>query len=454
MRFSVLYFAIGVITTPLTAQNLVLNPSFEEVDSLPCGFISDDYGMPTISAYVKHWLAGNGASTDIYSLDVEDSCIANPRNVGQQPHSGQNVAAIITADPAGSLYREYLQTQLEQPLQKGKYYYAEMFVLRNRNELMSSNNLGMYFSDTLIEKDRDYKWVLPFSPQVNESMIIDDPNRWTKVSGCFMAESDAAYLLIGNFFSTEETDTAWSGSSLPLYAYYFIDDVYVEEVEALSQNGLGNDTLLCAGNTIILDASVTGATYQWEDYSTEPTLLASVPGTYWVDITVGNCTIRDSINVSWEPSVNLGRDALICYGETLMLDATHPNESYRWSDNTTKATLTVSEPGTFWVQIPSTRCPITDSIRVDFVDCPGLIPTVFTPNQDAFNETFVIEHVAGRGWQLQVFNRWGKQVYSADNYRNDWDGQHLSAGVYYYLLKNQPLNRTYRGWVHLLRNPS
>ena len=70
------------------------------------------------------------------------------------------------------------------------------------------------------------------------------------------------------------------------------------------------------------------------------------------------------------------------------------------------------------------------------------------------NETFTIEHVAGRGWQLQVFNRWGKQVYSADNYQNDWDGQHLLAGVYYYLLKNQPLNRTYRGWVHLLRNPS
>ena len=37
--------------------------------------------------------------------------------------------------------------------------------------------------------------------------------------------------------------------------------------------------------------------------------------------------------------------------------------------------------------------------------------------------------------KLTVFNRWGKKVYSADPYNNDWDGGNQAAGVYYFILE-------------------
>ena len=352
-------------------------------------------------------------------------------------------------------YREYIQIRLKEPLVQNKSYYVSFYILRAGNQFHASNNIGVHFSAEAIKRPRDFFGLLPFTPQINETEIVSDTESWHLVSGCFTAESDASYMTIGNFFPGEETDTLRGRGDEFFFAYYYIDDIFVGEVDRLPESFLGNDTLLCVGETVALTPQVPGASaYRWDDSSTEPTLLARVADTYWVDVTVGDCTIRDSITVTYEPRWSLGPDTTLCQGETLLLSAPAATGPFLWSDNTTDSTLAVRESGTYWVQTATSACAAGDSIRVDFVDCPGLIPTVFTPNQDAFNETFVIEHVAGRGWQLQVFNRWGKQVYSADNYQNDWDGQHLSAGVYYYLLKNQPLNRTYRGWVHLLRNPS
>lgn len=436
------------------AQNLVPNPSFEEVDSLPCDVISGDYNTPTIKDYVQLWSAPTGASADILSSLIDQNCYYSQFTEGQLPRTGTTMAGIYTLVDAGIEYREYLQIQLKEPLVRGKTYYSSMYVLRSRKTEFAVNNIGMYFSETAINRPIEFRGVLSFVPQVNETEIITDTEKWHLVSGCFTAESDARYLTIGNFYSDEETDTMRI-QQYESTAYFFIDDVFVGEVDALPENFLGNDTLLCRGETVALTPQVPGASaYRWDDSSTEPTLLARVADTYWVDVTVGDCTIRDSITVTYEPRWSLGADTTLCQGETLLLSAPAATGPFLWSDNTTDSTLAVRQSGTYWVQTATSACAAGDTIRVGFTDCPGLIPTVFTPNQDAFNETFTIEHVAGRGWQLQVFNRWGKQVYATDNYRNDWDGQHLSAGVYYYLLKNQPLNRTYRGWVHLLRNPS
>ncbi|GEM_PF-1417012 len=61
---------------------------------------------------------------------------------------------------------------------------------------------------------------------------------------------------------------------------------------------------------------------------------------------------------------------------------------------------------------------------------------VFTPNGDGINDflAFTLLELYP-GSMLQVFNRWGEMVYEDDNYYNDWDGEDLKEGTYFYILK-------------------
>jgi gliding motility-associated-like protein len=80
------------------------------------------------------------------------------------------------------------------------------------------------------------------------------------------------------------------------------------------------------------------------------------------------------------------------------------------------------------------------------------IPNVFTPNGDASNQYFVIPDLTKSRWDLEVFNRWGRSVYSQKNYANNWDGGQLASGVYYYNVINSFCrDRGYKGVVSILR---
>jgi CotH kinase protein/Lamin Tail Domain/Chitobiase/beta-hexosaminidase C-terminal domain/CHU_C Type IX secretion signal domain len=78
------------------------------------------------------------------------------------------------------------------------------------------------------------------------------------------------------------------------------------------------DATICNTNTAVLDASVSGATYLWDDASTTPTRSVNSPGTYWVSVKVGECVLTDSVLVSQiNASVNL--QPVLCPGETYLV---------------------------------------------------------------------------------------------------------------------------------------
>ena len=61
------------------------------------------------------------------------------------------------------------------------------------------------------------------------------------------------------------------------------------------------------------------------------------------------------------------------------------------------------------------------------------IPNGITPNNDGFNDTWVIDNLPEHT-KVIIYNRWGDSVYSSDNYQNDWDGNNRPSGAYYYIL--------------------
>ncbi len=79
---------------------------------------------------------------------------------------------------------------------------------------------------------------------------------------------------------------------------------------------------------------------------------------------------------------------------------------------------------------------------------------VFTPNGDQWNEYFTMPNLPAdncldRFDRIEIYNRWGKEVFKSNDRNFKWKGEDFSSGTYYYLIYYKI--RKYRGWVGLLK---
>ena len=85
-------------------------------------------------------------------------------------------------------------------------------------------------------------------------------------------------------------------------------------------------------------------------------------------------------------------------------------------------------------------------------DLDYIIPNIITPNGDPYNETFFIANLNEKT-RLKIFNRYGQLVYYNDDYQNNWSGNDLTPGIYYYQIR-QELETCYnewKGWLQIAR---
>ena len=64
-------------------------------------------------------------------------------------------------------------------------------------------------------------------------------------------------------------------------------------------------------------------------------------------------------------------------------------------------------------------CAIETYVTVTYVKCE--VPEGFSPNGDAYNQFFDLSSFGVK--RLEVYNRYGKLVYSRNNYKKEWFGQ-------------------------------
>jgi gliding motility-associated-like protein len=228
---------------------------------------------------------------------------------------------------------------------------------------------------------------------------------------------------------------------------------------------LGNDSILCLGQVINYDVTIPGATYEWQNNSTQPVFTVTTPGVYWVELNTGGCIDADTVNIQYY-NLNIANwniDTVLCDGTTISLDATSTNATYLWQDNSMNSTYTVTTPGDYKVTIFTPCGNFTDSAKVEYRNCECYlyIPNAFTPNQDELNQYYSpITACILKNYRLIIFDRWGREIFVTEDPMVKWDGTDngipYPMGVYAYQVEfeyNIPhsLPETRIGHVNLLR---
>jgi len=415
------------------SQNLVPNGGFEEYSSLPNNYsqyykaigwtnvngnpqgppyASPDYfhTLGTLGTYFGQ-IAPNSGSGQMgfypYLQSLGDAReyisrqLASPLITGQEYQLSfyltngtggaytariDNMAIHFSTNPLVQLVDEVIQLTptIELPgvidLPNSWQQYVITFTATEPAEHITIGNFELDAATTAIGGSSSYYFVddivlIPLNPslQIQGDEAICSGDFATLVA---LNDSSFAWAEINNpttIISTEASINVSPAVSTSYIVYGTSDTAYFNvDVNNLPSVNLGNDTSLCIGETLILNAEGLFTSYYWQDNSTNPTFSIVGPGTYWISVSNDNCITNDSISVDFNelPIVDLGADTTLCQGQTLILDASAANATFLWQDNSTNPQYSVTEPGTYSVNVEINNCNSTDFISVNFNDLP------------------------------------------------------------------------------------
>ena len=229
---------------------------------------------------------------------------------------------------------------------------------------------------------------------------------------------------------------------------------------------LPSPVAICNGSSVQLSAGSGFDTYAWSTGSTSSTISVTQPGDYWVTVTDGICVGSDTIQVVAQPTHPSAGDVLTCPGDSPILSVPFVTSSVVWNTGDTSATILATGSGDYsFVATDEYGCIVLDTVNVTLValaDGLAFVPNVFSPNGDSKNDTFQVTGLAVEQFSMQVFNRWGQEMYSASNPSAGWNGgldntsNKAPDGTYFYIISfkdrcdTKPLT-THKGHVTLVR---
>lgn len=225
--FILLFFVFGNI---YAQKNLIYNSDFEKYKALPTDI---GQGKNCLDGWTIPVLIGGG---DYYHADSKSKKARTSKNYfgKQEPHSGKAYAGICIT----KTYREYLQTELMQVLQKNKKYKIELYIncgdavwLGNMKELcilFTSKQTTILKDETLLVKPS-----IVFKKEEGYKNSDD----WEKLETIYEADGTEKYLTFGSFVYRERNESEVKTYNLDIpgkanYAHYYIDDFTLTEINS------------------------------------------------------------------------------------------------------------------------------------------------------------------------------------------------------------------------------
>jgi gliding motility-associated-like protein len=219
-------------------------------------------------------------------------------------------------------------------------------------------------------------------------------------------------------------------------------------------------TTLCDGQNIDIKATYSGGTIKWSTQEIGDKITVSSSGKYSATITsAAGCTVTEDIDVLFvaNPTLQLA-DATVCElrNQSVTLKAPPGFAKYEWNGQSGSANFTTRVSGPIILKITDNNgCTATQTINVTN-ECHDIyVPNTFTPNNDGYNDTWIIEGLEGdESVIVKVFNRSGEMVYRSTAHQSPWDGVYkgkkLPSATYYYIINAQKGAQTLNGSVTII----
>ncbi len=210
---------------------------------------------------------------------------------------------------------------------------------------------------------------LTFCPDIGGTLETTQPfvaYRWSNLDTAAVTRvfSD------GTYFVTVTDSNGCSGT----------DNITVDAYEVESPP-LSRDTSFCSGTVLELDAGVDFPQYRWSTGATTRSIAITNGGVYTLIVTdVNNCNATATFTVQENaiPNLQIEGPQDLCIGDTIEIHATGNFTALRWSDNSTTASLRISQPATYSVTATDANgCSNQDSRTIAGLEKPA--PVIETP---------------------------------------------------------------------------
>jgi gliding motility-associated-like protein len=149
------------------------------------------------------------------------------------------------------------------------------------------------------------------------------------------------------------------------------DNIFVNIDSVMTGLNIGNDTILCEGDSLLLHSPSGIQNYSWSNGATSPTITITNNDT--VSIQVQNtCGIYyDTVSVLFEssPDIYLGPDSTYCYTNLQTLDASWSRANYLWQDGSNGPSHLADSSGKYWVNVTN-LCGFDDDTIKLYYDLP------------------------------------------------------------------------------------
>jgi gliding motility-associated-like protein len=248
-----------------------------------------------------------------------------------------------------------------------------------------------------------------------------------------------------------------------------------QPADAVSGSIVSQTDILCGGSAEgAVTVSGSGGIIPYEyslnngPFQSSDTFTSMTGGLNTVTVRDANlCTFDISVTIAEPPelTVDFTKEDASCPGVSdgnITLSITGGKQPYstQWSDGPTTVNRQDIPSGTYSVLVTDANgCRASADIVINISGTEGCleIPTIITPNNDGYNDTWIIKNIdLFPDAEVFVYNRWGELVFHTKNLlANPWDGtsdgKQLPTDSYHFVLHLKNGSDTRSGVISIIK---